>query len=223
MTLQTKPWTSGQKTAAAAVLLAQFAAAYAIGTSEVLANTTQAFFAPIAITAIIPVAAFLAAYAGSARFRNFVLAQDIRILTTLHLWRVVGFVFLALYAVGHLPAVFAIPAGVGDVAVGIAAAFVIARTSRDPEFISSRRFTWFHYAGLADFATAITTAALGSGALAALVPNGITSAPMDVWPLNIFPSFIVPGFIIAHLMVLLKLRALRRAEALPAAATVQPA
>ena len=126
MTIETRPWTTGQKAALGALLAVQAAAAYAIGTSEVLANTTQSFFAPIAISATVPVALFVAAYAGSARFRNFALSQDVRTLTMLHLWRIIGFVFLALYAIGHLPAVFAIPAGVGDVAVGIAAFFVMA-------------------------------------------------------------------------------------------------
>ncbi len=38
-----------------------------------------------------------------------------------HLFRVEGVVFLIMMALGHLPALFALPAGLGDIAAGIAA------------------------------------------------------------------------------------------------------
>src|SRR5207245_6648798 len=45
-------------------------------------------------------------------------------LVGVQLYRVVGFSFLVLYAVGRLPGEFAIPAGAGDVVVGLAAPVV---------------------------------------------------------------------------------------------------
>jgi hypothetical protein len=81
----------------------------------------------------------------------------------------------------------------------------------------------FQYLGLLDFAVAIVTAALSAGAFASLTPNGITSAPMDVWPLNLFPSFIVPIFIILHLTVLLKMRALRQTQSHSSTPTLRTA
>jgi hypothetical protein len=50
---------------------------------------------------------------------------DLRLLTALQGGRVIGFVFLALYAHGLLPGLFAWPAGLGDVLVGGAAPFVL--------------------------------------------------------------------------------------------------
>jgi len=41
-----------------------------------------------------------------------------------HTFRVAGVVFLAAMALGRLPAMFALPAGLGDIATGIAAALV---------------------------------------------------------------------------------------------------
>src|SRR5215207_5813523 len=38
-----------------------------------------------------------------------------------HTLRVVGVLFLIVMAQGHLPAVFALPAGLGDIAIGVAA------------------------------------------------------------------------------------------------------
>ncbi len=192
------------------LLLIWFAAAYVIGAEGFLANEAGAFFAPIALTATLPVAAFLAVYALSSRFRGFILAQDIRTLTMLQHWRVIGFVFLPLAFFAVLPGLFAWPAGLGDVGIGLAAAFVVARLGRDPAWATSAGLVRFHLLGLLDFAVAIATAGLAAGAFPALIADGVTSAPLDLWPLNLFPSFIVPIFIILHLSVLLKIGHLRR-------------
>ncbi len=122
-----------------------------------------------------------------------------------------------------LPGVFAWPAGLGDVAIGLAAAFVIARLGRDPAWATSAGLVRIHLLGLLDFAVAIATAGLTAGGFPSLIADGVTSAPLDVWPLNLFPSFIVPIFIILHLSVLLKVRHLRRAARQPAALAVEAA
>jgi hypothetical protein len=214
-------WRPSHKIALGAIVLAQFAAAYVIGTEHLLTNDQGLVTAPIAVTAVIPVVAFLAAYGLWPRFRDFVLAQDLRTLTMMQLWRVIGFAFLPLYAVGTLPALFALPAGFGDVAVGLGAFYVTARLSRDAGFATSSGLLGFHLLGLLDFAVAIGTAGLSAGAFPQLIAGEVTSAAMDVWPLNLFPSFIVPAFIILQISALLKIRDLRRAAAQPLSATPQ--
>lgn len=208
---QTYEWNGRRLALLSGLLIIWFAAAYAIGAGHLLVNTQSSFFFPIAITAIVPVALFLALYGLSTRFRTFVLSQDIQMLTMVQHWRVIGFVFLALYAFGILPGLFAWPAGLGDVALGIAALFVVQRMRRDADFVLTRGYLRFHLLGLLDFAVAIFTAALATGAFPELVAGGVTSAPMDVWPLNIFPSFLVPAFIILQLTAILKVRHLHRA------------
>ena len=192
----------------AAVLAVWATAAYAVGSTGVFAIAETQPLRPIALTAAVPVALFMAAYGLSGAFRRFVLAQDIAALTSLQHWRIVGFAFPLLYAHGTLPGLFAWPAGVGDVLVGLAAPLVVARLARDPAYLRSRRFAAYHVVGLLDFAVAIAAASLASGAFPSLLDGAVTSAPMEVWPLNLFPSFIVPIFIILHLAVFLKLRAL---------------
>ncbi len=208
-------WSGPQKVWLTGILLAWFAAAYVIGTEGWAANEQLALFAPIALTAVVPVAAFLAIYALSDRFRGFVLSQDIRRLTMLQHWRVIGFVFLPLYFFGVLPGLFSWPAGLGDVAIGLTAAAMVARIDRDPGAATTRALVRFQLFGLLDFAVAIVTAGLSAGVFPELVAAGPTSAPLDVWPMNLFPSYIVPIFIIMHLTVLLKIRHLRRAVETP--------
>ncbi len=213
-------WTGTRKAALAGLLAVQFTAAYIIGAGGLLTNTTYSVFPPIALTAFIPVGLFFTAYALSGRFRDFVLAQDLRTLTLTQLWRVIGFTFLTLYAFNVLPGFFAWPAGLGDVAVGIAALFMVTRLDRDPDYARSSDFVRFHLLGLFDFVVAVVTVGLAAGAFPGLIPNGVTSAPMDVWPLNLFPSFGVPIFIILHSTALLKVRHLRREARGPVGALV---
>ena len=209
---QTIAWTTGQKAVLGLVLVLWFIAAAIIGTSHILLNTEASLIPPIVVTVFVPVAAFIGLYLGSTTFRRFVLAQDIETLTMLQNWRIIGFAFLPLYFYGALPGLFAWPAGLGDVAIGLAAPIVLLRMRRDPAYATSAGLVRYHYLGLLDFVVAAGTAGLAAGAYAELTPDGVTSAAIDVWPLNMFPSFAVPIFVILHVVVLLKVRALRRQE-----------
>jgi hypothetical protein len=222
-TTTTEVWTTGKQVALLMLLVVWFAAAAIIGELALLTNANGSLLAPIAITAVIPVAVFLGLYSASSRFRSFVLAQDVETLTMLQHWRVIGFGFLMLYAYGVLPGLFAWPAGLGDVAIGLAAPFVVLHLRRDPAYATSSGLVRFQYLGLLDFAVAIVTAGLSAGAFASLTPGGVASAPMDVWPLNLFPSFIVPIFIILHLTVLLNVRELRQTRAHSSTPTLRTA
>jgi hypothetical protein len=205
-----QPWCGSPKFTATAIIAVLAAAAYYVGSTGLITVDASQPFRPIAFTVIVPVALFFTAYGLSSRLRNFVLAQDLRTLTMLQHWRVLGFAFLFLYAHDILPAAFAWPAGFGDILIGFTAPFVVARLARDPAFATSRRFVAYHALGLLDFAVAVTAATLASGAFPAIAAGSLTSAPMEVWPLNLFPSFFVPLFMIAHVIVFLKVRALRR-------------
>ena len=192
------------------LLVVWFGLAAIAGVTGVFAAGPDHLLRPVAFAVIGPVALFLALYAASPGFRGFVLSRDLRVVTMLQAWRVVGFGFLLLYAHGVLPGLFAWPAGLGDVAVGLGAPLVMLALTRDPGFAASRGFVVWNWLGLADFAVALGTAALASGAIPALVAGGVTSAPMEVWPLYLFPGFFVPLFIFLHLTALFQARALRR-------------
>ena len=78
----------------------------------------------LGLTAIIPVAVFVVCYLTSVRFQHFVSSLDLRVLTVAQTWRVGGIVFVILYYQGALPGAFALPAGWGDIAIGITAPVV---------------------------------------------------------------------------------------------------
>lgn len=165
---------------------------------------------PLAGVVIASTLGFLLAYAFSARVRRILRAADPVALTALQSWRVIGFGFLPLYAYGVLPGVFALPAGLGDVAVGLSAPFVARACARRPAFARSRGFALWHALGLLDFAVALATAVLPGPAFG-LFPAAAPASAMEAWPLALIPAFAVPVFIGLHLAALAKARALARA------------
>lgn len=168
---------------------------------------------PVALAILSPVLAFLALYGASAAFRDFVLSLDLRLLTMVHAWRFVGFAFLVLYGYGLLPGLFAWPAALGDMAVAATAPLVAIALIEQPAFARGRAFVTWHLFGLLDFAVAVVTGILTSGAYPGIVGDSIVSTPLVELPLSLIPGFAVPLFVIFHLAALLQARQLARAAA----------
>jgi hypothetical protein len=178
------------------VLAAGFAGAFESGPSR----------PPLAVLVAVagPPLIFAAAYRGSRRFRNFVLGIDLRLLTAVQSWRVVGVMFLAFYAFGLLPGLFAWPAGIGDAAVGLAAPFVLlAMLRRSATW--RRQVLWLNIAGLLDFIGAVGTGALSSNSSIGLVAHGTTHVSLGSLPLSLIPTFAVPLWTLFHIVSLLQL------------------
>jgi hypothetical protein len=169
---------------------------------------------PILLGATVPVLLFLAAYGGSSALRALTLAADLRLLTAIQGWRAGGLGFLALYAHGVLPGLFALPAGLGDIAIGVTAPWVMFALLRSPAsgypaFAGSRRFVAWNLLGILDLVVALSTGALSSGFVPGLAGT-VTTAPMAQLPLVLIPAYLVPLFGILHLAGLFQARQLAR-------------
>lgn len=156
---------------------------------------------PIALglAALIPIVLFSLWFAVSEGFRRFAMSLNPRTLTFIQAWRVAGYVFLVLQTYSILPAVFALPAGWGDIAVGATAplaALMFANPGR------RRSFILWQALGIADLVTAVT---LGTTARL-LSPQGPATAPMNVLPLSLIPTFGVPLFLILHIICIAQAR-----------------
>jgi hypothetical protein len=141
---------------------------------------------------VLPVAAVATAYRALPRFRSYLLGLDLRLVLMAQLWRVIGITFLFALAFGQLPAGFAVPAGVGDIATGIAALAVVLALGNGT--LTRRRLYAFTALGVGDF---VVAAAAGLS----LEPAALTT-----WPLAIFPTIMVPFFAILHLVAVLQRR-----------------
>ena len=116
---------------------------------------------------------------------------------------------VVLLAFGTLPGVFAWPAGLGDVMVGLVAPYYAVRLMDRPETAIDRGFVLWNWLAIFDFAVALATSIAASGAIPAITGTGATTAAMSVLPMALLPEFFVQLFFIAHLAVLLQVRRLR--------------
>jgi hypothetical protein len=123
-----------------------------------------------------------------------------------HSFRVIeGTAFLATMFLGHLPALFAVPAGLGDIAAGIAAPLVARRLAQGG---GRRAALWFNAFGMTDLVVALTLGALTGFQLLNVTPSG---APISELPLALIPTAAVPLLLALHITSVLTLRKARRA------------
>jgi hypothetical protein len=168
-----------------------------------------------------PLALFALGYRRSRPFRAFALGIDPRLLTAIQSWRVLGGVFLFLHAFGLLPGLFAWPAGLGDLAVGVAAVFVLhAMIRHAPGW--PRHLWWLNVGGLLDFAVAIGTGVLTSNSALGVLAPSVPGADLGALPLSLIPTFAVPLWAIAHLISLLQLRNRAFTRGAPVSAATTP-
>ena len=105
---------------------------------------------PIGITLALVLLALAVCLLVSPSLRRLLTNQ--RNLILLNLWRLVGLVFLMLMANGQMPALWALPAGIGDVIVGAMAPWIAARVDT-PQ--GRRRAIIFNLFGMADLVVAV--------------------------------------------------------------------
>jgi len=176
-----------------AVVVYSFTAALVIGGDEKTSAT-------------VPIVAFALWFAASPKFREFTLSLNPQNLTLFHSWRVIGVVFVILEAHRMLPAVFAFPAGYGDIFIGATAGIVAARftgPSHRATFI-----TW-QLLGIFDLLNAVAL-----GITAGLIdPHGASMLPMTVLPLSLVPTFGVPLLMIVHIIAIAQARSWKREPA----------
>lgn len=115
-----------------------------------------------------------------------------------HTLRVVGVLFLIAMVEGHLPAAFALPAGLGDIAIGVAAPFVARRLARDSGRAGAVRL---NVLGIVD----LVVAGIIGFLLFGLVEVTPSTAPLQLLPLVLIPTVAVPLAIALHIVSLRRL------------------
>jgi hypothetical protein len=126
-------------------------------------------------------------------------------LVGIQFYRVLGLIFLVMTAQGRMPAAFALPAGWGDVAVGLLAPIVAVAYARG---VAGRELlvgAW-NLLGLLDLAVALTTGFLSSPSPLQVLSLGAPNQLITEYPLVLVPVFGVPLAIVLHVASLVKLR-----------------
>ena len=124
-------------------------------------------------------------------------------LVGVQLYRALGVIFLILYAIGKLPALFAWPAGIGDIAIGLLAPIVgiaYARARKATSLVAA-----WNVFGILDLVIAVGTGFATALSLIQPIEVQPTSELMTVL-LVLIPVYLVPLSIVLHLASLAKLR-----------------
>jgi hypothetical protein len=122
-----------------------------------------------------------------------------------HSLRVVGVSFLFVMALGHLPSAFAMSAGLGDIAIGVAAPFVALQLARGTGYAGA---VLLNVLGILD----LVVAGILGFLLFRLVEVTPSTAPLFVLPLALIPTVAVPLAITLHIVSLGRLRTATKPE-----------
>lgn len=135
---------------------------------------------------------------------SWVDAIDVRALVLLHLTRFVGIYFLILHRRGELPGAFALPAGIGDIAVATMALPVALA----PLAASARRraIVIWNVAGFVDILLVVATAARLN------LADPTQMRALTHLPLSLLPTFLVPLIIATHVLLFVRMAREERAE-----------
>lgn len=151
----------------------------------------------LGLAVALPVLVFVLAWVGSASMQRLVLSANLRTITLLQSGRVIGVVFLTLYALGLLPGIFALPAGLGDVAIGLTAPLVASVLASKARYRLGLLAVW-NILGMLDLLVAVSLGILTSRSTLGLLAGTTSSALVVAFPLSLIPTFLVPAYLILH-------------------------
>ena len=123
----------------------------------------------------------------------------------IQVYRILGGMFLVYWINGAMPAAFALPAGIGDVATGLLAlpaAVWVASGSPIGRRIGIR----WNLLGLIDFAVAVTMGLLTSPGPAHLLARAHPNTQIATFPTVMVPAFAVPFSTLLHVLSLRQLK-----------------
>ena len=155
---------------------------------------------PVGVQLLFALALLAVAVIASPSLRSLLTNQAN--LIRLNVWRLVGAVFLALMLTGQVPAIWALPAGLGDVLIG-ATAFWVAGRLEAPG--GRKRAIIFNLLGLLDLIVAISLGMITSPGSTQLLQTTPSAGLLTQFPLVLVPTFLVPLAIANHLVSLKQL------------------
>lgn len=122
----------------------------------------------------------------SSTFRRIIAAVPQHWLIGIQVFRILGAVWLVRYFAGELPGLFALPAGIGDVATGLLAPFVAYAWYTGKPYARGAAIAWNVF-GMADLVNAVALGALTNG-----------GAGGFIFPLALIPAYGVPRSLLIH-------------------------
>jgi hypothetical protein len=158
----------------------------------------------------------------TAFYKRILAASRVEDLIRLHIFRLIGGVFILLYLVGRLPAPFGLIAGPGDLITALAcypiAHYVFVRKTLSVRWV----YAWNIF-GLVDILTAITLVVVLNLQAARATPEPVPGSILELakFPFAMGTAFATATIVFLHISIFRKLRAMAKERA--AAETLSPA
>ena len=155
--------------------------------------------------ALIPLLIGGALFTASPTFRRTIGRTPTEWLVGVQAYRLEGSVFLIGYSQGLFPGVFALPAGWGDVLIGLTAPIVAwLLWKRHPW--SRRIAVLWNIAGIIDLVLAVTLGVLSAPGPFQRLSLGTPNTVISTYPFILIPTVLVPLSILLHVFSLQNLR-----------------
>lgn len=180
--------------------------------AELFRADADAVFPVIALGVALPVVAGMVILPRMSGFRKLAASIPQTWLLAAQTPRILGVTFLVLMAQDKLPAHFALTAGVGDLAVGLAAPavaywYATGRPGRQGLAIT------FNIVGVLDLVMAVGTGFLSAPSPLQVFTTTPSTEVMTMLPMVLVPAFLVPTLLTVHAISLRRLLADRRGVA----------
>jgi hypothetical protein len=185
------------------VLFAWYALVFFLAYQGVFSSALNRQIPLIAFAISIPIIVGAVLITKLRSIREIIAAVPQSWLVRFQFYRVIGAIFVILYMAGELPGVFALPAGYGDVLVGLTAWFVAAAEARHLAMRNQLVVLW-NCLGLADLAIAITIGFLSTPTRFQMFSFDQPNTLIASFPLVLIPIYAVPLSILLHLASLSK-------------------
>jgi hypothetical protein len=197
-----------------AVLIGWFGIAFALGFLEVY-RTASDRIPTIPYGILVPIIIGGLVIVRSSTMARVLDAVPQHWLIGVQLYRALGAIFLILYGAGKMPGLFAWPAGLGDVLVGVLAPVVAVAYARGPEKNGDLVSAWNIF-GMVDLIVAVATGFSTSPSPFQLFAFDQPNELVSMFPLVLIPTYLVPVSVLLHIASLTKLhRAVRHMEVQP--------
>lgn len=206
---------AGGRWVAGGMIAAWFVAALALAKAGVYETTSTTAPPPLIAFGIVVPTIVGCALLTLEPVRAAVARVPLQWLTGVQLYRIVGGLFLVAWLQDDLPAEFALPAGVGDVVVGLAAPLVALSIARDGSERARPLVLGWCALGILDLVVAVTCGMLTSPSTLQQLALSDPNVAITSYPLVLIPTFAVPASIVLHVAVIGRLRREARTAAQP--------
>jgi hypothetical protein len=142
----------------------------------------------------------------SRTFKRWISHVPLHLLVGVQIYRVIGVLFLIAYAQDDMPAQFALPAGIGDILVGLTAVIVaVVLLKHGEQRARPTVLAWCAF-GILDLVVAVATGLLTAPSPIQQLALDAPNAAIVSYPFVLTPTFVVPVSIMLHLYVIARLR-----------------